>query len=117
MSWRSPCPGASGVHRSVGCVLPGLVRFHSSGGQWAISPDLRVSVGSLTSPRSANPGGARGAQPPAVTLRPVSRRGLGHAVTVPVTVLQCSRTRGCEEEGLPLQKKQQPPPTSMYAAV
>lgn len=48
----------------IGSVLPGLVGFHSSRGQWAIPPDLGVLVGSLTSPRSANPGvsawGARG---------------------------------------------------------
>lgn len=88
----------------TGSVLPGLVVFHSSGGQWAISPDLGVLVGSLTSPCSAVPGvpawGARGNSIPAVTLCPVSRRGLGHVVTVPVTVLQCTgpgdvRKRGC----------------------
>lgn len=39
----------------IGSVLPGLVGFHSSGGQWATSPDMGVLVRSLTSPRSADP--------------------------------------------------------------
>ncbi|XP_016160154.1 PREDICTED: uncharacterized protein LOC107604288 [Ficedula albicollis] len=98
----------------IGSVLPGLLGVHSSGGQWAISPDPGVLVGSLSSPPSANPGvpawGRGAAQSPAVTLRPVSRRGLGHVVTVPVTVLQCSRTRGCEEQGCRCRKNSNHPP-------